>query len=109
MSDIHPIRRAIARVRLRLQLQKGIEWGVSFAVFGLLISLVATLLGKVHWVELATAERLLVVGLFRPVSPLRAAKLLDISHQLKDRFSSALEFSEKADRSALEDLTIQEA
>jgi DNA repair exonuclease SbcCD ATPase subunit len=119
MPNLAPIFQTIGRVRLRVRIQNGLEWVATSAVVGLLFSLSFLALGRLAVLSdsaagagvlagLLFAPLGLLVGLLQPVSPLAAAKRIDISHGLKDRFSSAVDFSSrKHETSADEEQTFQ--
>lgn len=120
MPQIQPIRRAVRWVRVRLRIQAALEWATTFAVVGLLLAMVATLFAKLLWIEEGVAFRVVLsgfalipagflLGLFRPQPGLKAAKLIDTTHGLKDRLSSAWDFAQKTERTPLEDLSIKES
>ena len=118
MPNLAPIFQTIQRVRLRVRLQNGLEWVATSAVLGLLVSLCFLALGRLALLSEGAASAGLLVGfllaplgllagLSRPVSPLAAAKRIDLSHGLKDRFSSAVDFSSRQHDSAKEQETFQ--
>jgi hypothetical protein len=113
MIDLSPILRVVGQVRNRVRLQNSLEWFATATVVGLLIALASIGLGRLGVLSdtaltigvisgLVLLPVGLVAGLFQPVSPIAAAKRIDLSHGLKDRFSSALDFSMRTKETSTE-------
>lgn len=120
MQDLRPIHRVVDRVRLRLRLQAGLNWGVLFAAVGLLLALGFGLAGRLDWLAPGAAAPGVWAGLLlgplgfflgwlRPVPSIPAAKQIDLTHQFNDRLSSALDFARAPEPGPFEQVAIREA
>ncbi len=115
------VERVVSETVSRIRCLRALEAAVVFAIAGLGAAAVVLLsikwAGPVSnpdlWLELAALFPVVgaLIGWFRPLSRLRAARLLDRSYRLHDRISSALCFGRlpPAERTAFMDACIADA
>jgi len=102
--NIEPLARKVAGVGRRVRTQRGLDGAALFGAVGAAIGAVLLLLHKLnqpvpqHWSLIAvTAAPALgaLYGITRTLPSLWAAQLIDRSHNLADRFASALTFAQQ--------------